>query len=251
MEKLPALLRFLFLVLAGFLASSLLLLHIVSQQFYSTLFFQQGLIFLAPALIWLKWENVSFFKTEKSSKGKRVQWILVSLCVLAGVYVFNDLLRILLEQSTWGKQVLAEQNNLMTTYKDAINNGSSLWLPVLAISILPAVAEELFFRRILFTWNFNHTNRFWRSACISSGLFALLHFQPIMLPSMFVLAILFCWLCLQTGSIWVGILLHASNNLLQVLQLRYEWEVPIVFWCVVLVLSAVGLIWQKWKKGRN
>lgn len=50
------------------------------------------------------------------------------------------------------------------------------------------------------------------AALMSSAFFALLHFEPVILPALLVLAIALCWLFEKTGSLLPPIVAHATFN---------------------------------------
>lgn len=91
-----------------------------------------------------------------------------------------------------------------------------LALALVATVVVTPLAEEVFFRGFAFP---PLRRRLGLAAGIAADalLFALLHFAPTVLPPIFILGILFCLLYEYTGSLWPGILLHATVNALSVL----------------------------------
>ena len=86
-----------------------------------------------------------------------------------------------------------------------------VWLgPFLAVVIAP-VTEELVFRGLILRGLLGR----WRPAAailFSSGLFALVHFNPVQAPVALLLGLLTGWLYVRTRSLGLCILAHALNN---------------------------------------
>lgn len=51
-----------------------------------------------------------------------------------------------------------------------------------------------------------------RALAVGAVLFATMHLNPVSLPGLLVLGVLFGWLALRTGSVWPGVAAHAANN---------------------------------------
>ena len=89
---------------------------------------------------------------------------------------------------------------------------SPWWLLVAGIVVAPVV-EEIFFRGFVFAGLAQRYD--WRvAALISSGLFALIHFQPLAIPAIFILGCIFAYLYHRSRSIWPAVLMHVSTNAL-------------------------------------
>lgn len=89
---------------------------------------------------------------------------------------------------------------------------SPWWLLVAGIVVAPVV-EEIFFRGFVFA---GLAKRYgWRAAAVGSSiLFALIHFQPLAMPSIFVLGLVFAYLYYRSRSIWPAVLMHVATNAL-------------------------------------
>lgn len=123
---------------------------------------------------------------------------------------------------------------------------AAISLAVLVIVIFGPAVEELVFRGAIFNGLYRLGRRFSRrfgnsesrsgkaekvafavSALVSSVFFALLHLSPVILPSIFALALVLCWLFRRTGSLIPPLVAHATFN---------------SFTTILLVLSALGFI---------
>lgn len=146
-----------------------------------------------------------------------------------------------------------------------------VWI-ILALGIIPAVAEEWFFRGFILSWLRARSKPV--TAVIGSALlFGVFHVvSPAMAtPERFLptalLGICLGWVCYKTGSLFPGIILHATHNSLLLLMvtnresMTWFWgdmksettpSVPIVYsvLSVVIVLIGIGLIAFK-RRGKD
>ena len=99
---------------------------------------------------------------------------------------------------------------------------------VLVVIIFSPAVEELVFRgaifnglyrlgRLVSAHSFGENNSarrvsFALSALVSSGIFALLHLEPVLLPAILILAVILCALFERTGSLLPPFLAHATFN---------------------------------------
>jgi CAAX protease family protein len=89
------------------------------------------------------------------------------------------------------------------------------WSIYLAVSLLPAVVEELTFRGVIQTSLEQVFNK--RDAwLIQAALFSILHFSPAIFPSHFALGLCFGFLRNKSKSLYPSMLLHATWNALVV-----------------------------------
>lgn len=88
------------------------------------------------------------------------------------------------------------------------------WLPlVVGAVILAPVTEEIAFRG----WMQRRLESSWgvpAAVAGSAALFALAHGQTVGLPNRFAFGLAAGFLVVRTGSVWLGMVLHAANNLL-------------------------------------
>lgn len=96
-----------------------------------------------------------------------------------------------------------------------MQKGSSLgnlFLNLLLIAVLPAVGEELVFRGIIQKLLARWTKNIHWAVWISGAIFSFFHFQFYgFLPRM-LLGVLFGYLLVWSGTIWVPIIVHFFNN---------------------------------------
>lgn len=104
------------------------------------------------------------------------------------------------------------------------------WLAVVAIVLLAPVAEELFFRGVIFNAFLREGGRRW-AFLGSSALFAVIHLSIAALVPIFLLGLALAWVYARTGSLLAAIVMHATVNGISVvlaLLLRFEFiTVPV------------------------
>jgi membrane protease YdiL (CAAX protease family) len=89
------------------------------------------------------------------------------------------------------------------------------WVGWLVIVILPAVAEELFFRGWVlaaFAGDRPTRGRAVAAVLLQAAAFAAFHLLPERMPQTFLLGLALGWMTLVTGSILPAILAHAAHN---------------------------------------
>ena len=85
------------------------------------------------------------------------------------------------------------------------------WLVVLAIVLFAPIAEELFFRGIVFNAWRREASRRW-AYIGSAALFAVIHLSLVSLVPIFLLGLALAWVYERTGSLLAPIAMHATVN---------------------------------------
>ena len=96
--------------------------------------------------------------------------------------------------------------------------GWNLLLTLLVVGILAPVAEEIFFRGFLYA-GLRKRLGVLGALLISTLVFTSLHLSIDVFIPILVLGFCLAWLYEKTGSLWPGIILHASNNTLALVVL--------------------------------
>lgn len=91
------------------------------------------------------------------------------------------------------------------------NRSSVIWWLFLLVTVAGPVAEELFFRGVLYGWLRTRIG-VWKGLAVSALLFAALHGNPMVFLPIFGLGLLFGWVYEQTGSLAVPIGIHVLHN---------------------------------------
>jgi membrane protease YdiL (CAAX protease family) len=85
------------------------------------------------------------------------------------------------------------------------------WVVVFAVVILAPIAEEIFFRGVVFNAWLREGGRRW-AFIGSSALFALIHVSEVALVPIFLLGLALAWIYQRTGSLLAPMAMHATVN---------------------------------------
>jgi membrane protease YdiL (CAAX protease family) len=89
------------------------------------------------------------------------------------------------------------------------------WLVILAVVILAPIAEEIFFRGVVFNALLRESGRRW-AYIGSSALFAVIHVSLVALVPIFVLGLALAWIYQRTGNLLAPMAMHATVNAISV-----------------------------------
>ena len=184
--------------------------------------------------------------------------VFVILCVpLLGVML--DINK-LIEFSQWPKfhdWLLAQESTNNGLYEAMIGkkNAVSFITSILFMALMPAIAEEIFFRGFLMN-AFNGLFKNMHVAIIVTAvIFSVIHLQFTKFIPMFFLAVVFGYAAYWSGSIWTSIIAHFLNNSLAVAQLYFITDgdytkaieeganVPIVVSGILIVLATALFVY--------
>ena len=155
--------------------------------------------------------------------GLAVVFIFLSIPLMSPLLELNGLIdfsAISKELDTWLHNQDAANNN---TYEAMIGERTfcSFLVSVLFMALLPAIAEELFFRGFLMNVLNGIFKNMHVAIIITAVIFSFIHMQFLKALPMFFLAIVFGYAVYWTRTIWTAILAHFINNTLAVAQLYY------------------------------
>ena len=94
-----------------------------------------------------------------------------------------------------------------------LSAGYGTWVVVLLICVQPALFEELAFRGVILS-SLQPALSAVEAVFVSAMLFMVLHLAPLAFPHTLAMGVAAGFLCLRTGSLLPGILLHFVHNLL-------------------------------------
>ena len=235
-------------------------------------FLQSAAMFLLPPLCmaylwskqpleWLKVKGEKELKGERLKvKGERVWAVVLMLVALPAINLlgylnqqmtlptFLEPLEQWMKTSEENAKVLTEQFLNVTTFSGLIIN-------LLLMALLPAVAEELTFRGVLMNLFEVKGKRTHLAIWCSAILFSAIHLQFYGFVPRMLMGALFGYILVWTGSLWIPILMHFTNNAMAVLlyfvAYRAGWNMEQVdaigtndtLWLgvVSMVLTIVGI----------
>lgn len=139
------------------------------------------------------------------------------------------------------------------------NTGGQFVINLLIMSVLAAVAEEIFFRGILMRVLTKWFGNVHIGIVVSTLIFAIIHFQPYKLLPMIVLGLFLGYIYYRTKSLWVPIIIHALNNAivvvadwsekngnsLAIFSDDFQFSVLQVILSIVAFLSIGYVFWKK------
>ncbi|PSL49387.1 hypothetical protein CLV51_101718 [Chitinophaga niastensis] len=140
----------------------------------------------------------------------------------------------------------------MPTLKD-------LFINLILVAIVPAIAEELFFRGILQRLLIRSTRKVWLSVFITAILFSAVHGELLGFLPRVVLGFALGAIYVISGNLWLSILAHIMNNGLQIVWMYFfqhgmtkedpSKDTPIAWYFVALSIPVtIGLFWALSKK---
>lgn len=100
-------------------------------------------------------------------------------------------------------------------------NIPGLFVVILAGALTPAVCEELFFRGMMISKS-NAIIGKWKTLVITSLLFAVIHFQLISLPMLFIIGFYLGLIVIISNSIYPAIIVHLINNSFAFIWMNYD-----------------------------
>ncbi|MDA8886210.1 CPBP family intramembrane metalloprotease [Bacteroidia bacterium] len=190
-------------------------------------FFTSSLPLIVAVLI-----TMQFIKASPSiyllwNRPKNMRWFWLSLVfVIAGIPLMGFLLELnnLIDFTRWPEfhtWLLTQENTNNEMYEAMIGPKTALSFltSVLFMALLPAVAEELFFRGFLMNVFHGLFKNIHISVFVTALIFSLVHTQFMKAIPMMFLAVIFGYAVYWTSSIWTSILAHFLNNFLAVVQL--------------------------------
>ena len=228
----------------------------VQFMFMNYLPFQIGFLF-TPGILYY------FITKDQDSNWYKLQplkWVMWSVLLFLSVFLllpFFSLLNESITQFFGVYEALFQQKQLGDEQLSRLigENASTVAYVtgLILIGIITGIAEELAFRRFLFRHMLTHTNKLWLSVFGSAFVFALLHFNYIQFIPLMAFGIALAMMYHVSGSLLPGIILHASNNMLNVYWLRNEnfpdWmETVDPKITIPSTLLLMGLIWFKYLK---
>lgn len=107
---------------------------------------------------------------------------------------------------------------------DFLRQGYGIGTVILMVAVQPAIFEELAFRGVILQ-GLQHVLSPTESIFVSALMFMIIHLGVPSFPHLFVIGLALGWLRVRTGSLYPGMVLHFTHNLLCVV---FEvWKVPL------------------------
>ena len=122
---------------------------------------------------------------------------------------------------------------------------------IIAVAILPAIFEELLFRKLIL--DSMKGLPVWFTVLTGGLLFSLFHLNPAQTPYQFIFGCVFVMVVLVTGNVFFTVLMHFINNLTIIVFYYAGWSMnfPIFFTIIALILFALAVSYLIYKLIKN
>lgn len=223
---------------------------------------QSAFIMFLPAIWWCKsrlrrdpYECYGFHKID-------VRWLLLAfafaVCFLGGFDFINTFIYNFDYPSWMHNYILQEKIEGNNTTQLLMNlPGVGGWIEcILLAAIVTGLVEETLFRgALLKCFGFTTLNRHWVAICVGF-IFSFMHFEFLGFLDRFIIGVVAVYMVYWSGSIWPAIVMHVTNNLICVIQVKLsdvvdplETQEPMIPGYIGIIgLIATGLIvramWQ-------
>lgn len=181
------------------------------------------MIFMVPSLVYAYLSDEKPLNYLGLKPGLRFSSLAIILLLLVAVQPFTMLVNEFTQRMNVpdGLRKLEELNNKALSKFLVMNSPKDLLVNFLVVALLPAIAEELFFRgslqNILERW----TGRPAVAVILSSAFFAIFHLSIFKVLSIFILGATLGLIFYITRNLWYCIFFHLVNNSLALLQNYY------------------------------
>jgi uncharacterized protein len=170
-------------------------------------------LFLVPALVfaYTKRPGGDFLQTRRPVNGF---WLLMAIVLPLAASPFVSFLYELNQHLNLPQGLVEaeDQAKSMTKLFLKMPTATDLLFNIFLIAMLPAVAEEFFFRGVIQKLFYEGSRNLHAAVWLAAILFSAIHFQFMgFLPRMF-LGLLLGYLFAYSGSIWTSVIAHVFNN---------------------------------------
>ena len=183
-------------------------------------FFYSFNVFLLPAVVFsYLWQPYPATYLGLKTRPSWMQLALTVVLFLCALPFANSMAE---WNQTWNlpKQAreLQETGQMLTRAMLRMPHFSDLIINLILMAILPAIAEELFFRGVLQRVMINMTRKRWLSVVFTAVIFSALHLDMLGFMPRIALGVVLGGIYLVTGNLWLAILAHVINNGMLVVQ---------------------------------
>jgi membrane protease YdiL (CAAX protease family) len=192
-------------------------------------FISSSLPLIAAALlacIFIKAAPVRFLSLNRPKNrvwfGLSIVFVIVCVPLMGLMLEANKLI----DFSQWPEfyewlQMQENTNNGMYEAMIGEKNTASFITSILFMALMPAIAEEIFFRGFLMNVFNGLFKNMHVAIFVTAVIFSLIHLQFMKFIPMLFLAVVFGYAAYWSGSIWTSVIAHFLNNALAVAQLYF------------------------------
>lgn len=175
--------------------------------------------FLIPALVFFIFWHKKPFKYAGLSGKIHWGWALAGVVILFASLPLVGLLSDLNQKIPFGEGVMAMQQRAIEVTKALLkmHDESSLLFNLILIALIPAIAEEFFFRGAIQRTLVNLTKKnAWIGILLTAVFFSLVHGEMLGFFPRVALGLVLGLVYYYSGNLWYSILIHFINNGFQV-----------------------------------
>jgi uncharacterized protein len=185
----------------------------------------QFVTFLAPSLVFLWWihkrKSIQFLHLNQFPKANLLLFGCLSMICAFPLMNFILKLNQLLPLTENLSDLENKANNTAQVFL-MMNTPSEFLMSVLTIAIVPAIAEEVFFRGII--QNYLTKQKVITGIVLTAFVFSAFHQQWASFLPRFFLGIVLGYLFYWSHSLWLPILAHFAFNVMQIIVVYYAFQ---------------------------
>ncbi|MBQ8177638.1 MAG: CPBP family intramembrane metalloprotease [Clostridia bacterium] len=169
-------------------------------------YFITQLGFLIVPFLFLKSKGISYLDAVPLKGKVKPLAVVLIIPITIGAFMQNTILSVAFN---WLLEALGITPSVNLPSTDGALN---VLLAVVAVCLLPALAEEFLFRGIILS---SYKNKGLMRACVLSAVvFALSHFNPAQFVHQAILGFILAYITVCSGNVWYGALMHLLNNVI-------------------------------------
>lgn len=212
---------------------------------------------LVPGIIYARWSSVTQRLRPMNWQGSL--WsVFLFLVVFLLLPFFSEINNLLTELFGVHGEMLRQKMRSDDQMRQLIGapHEISFVVGIVIVGGLTGIAEEFAFRRLLFVHLLKNTGKFWLSVVGSAFLFALLHFNYLQFIPLMVFGVALALIMYYSGNVWVGAVLHALNNMINLWWLSTDsfpsWmEEMDLKTTIPSTLLLMGLLYYQYYRGQK
>jgi len=173
--------------------------------------------YLIPALVFIfLYHKKAALKTVYADQKPKLKNIFLSILLILSVYPLISFIYYWNTQLLPDGAISQQKLDIQKVFLE-MNSPKDLILNLLLLGLAAGIGEEFLFRGILQRLLTFWTKNIHFGAVLTGFIFSLMHFQLEGFFPRFILGVLFCYLLIFTGNLWITIIVHVFFNSIQVI----------------------------------
>jgi membrane protease YdiL (CAAX protease family) len=239
----------------------------ISQMTYIQVIFTISAFVIPAFMAAYLFSNIKVFDYFKLRHKVSILWFVATLIVVLSISPFINMLVTLNEMIVFPESLAGIEKWMRNFENEAKQttefflSSNALWLNILMIAVLPAIGEELIFRGLLHNIFVRWTGNVHIAIIITGLLFSAMHVQFYGFFPRWLLGIIFSYLFVWSGTLWLSIFAHFINNAAVVIVYHLTYkdiipdvvetygtnrsDIPITLFATSIFLILLWLMWRK------